>query len=1346
MNSDLGFEVNAQPEPDSSVPLVPSVGNDDLAAPAKWPPLSIGYTVAGQDAEITLALSMQSSRYAHLPGEASDEALACIRADRQSYRAALLQLARPGLSFSLATTLDADSMNGSPHALDAAPFASFIQQAYLYLDAHAAMKPASATAVDGTVQQIASAYGLTLGQLLAANQHQGYAALFGTTLLQVPALYAVVPGDTLAAIAARTTGVTVPMLATDNALVPLQAGVELIASAVVDANQDVTALPFDGTGLKVNTVRAVDGDTLQSLAKQVGIEITTLAALNADGPALWPAETLLQTGLATPVVPADDDTLAGFAAANKVTIEQLSAANSGTQTALVAGAVVSIPGALDTSELHQPCPAMESDTVCAIAQRLSLQSVDVVALNAGVSELLAVGEAIVDLASGEKIATVAGDTFESIIERFEGEGVTITLEALAASIEHQIGLVVPSSLWRGPPMRGDGGAGNPAGTLDGLAAAYGTDALTLASANAATLGLLAPDVKLPIGNPAIRTGRFDTLNSIVNRLMQQGAQTSVAGVAVALANVPGLIAPDSVVAPVPPPSAAGLMVKLTPKFATATFQLEMNVSLSLDPKVADPDTKEAPSSAVLVALPQPDSGRTLRFDDFAIAFESALPGVKVATSPKVNSDPTLADITFWCVNFEHSQGPRITYQFEGAEAGYFAVPPLSKSLVSGQVSVIPYASGTGLYGPPQMQMFQSIDQEGWLETFLRAVDQFHPAVCAASMDAGTQIAAHKTKMASALSHRVQPILSDKKGSPSHAQAAMYQALLAELSAACTGNVLVQIPVKTSGGGSDPTAAPRLCGDVTASSAAPTDASSAFNVSGGDVTLTDPGATASFLFSTASPAHYRSAHIEVNYTVTALQLPDPALTTDAASPATRLAFIKPLSGPRSAVGKIAVPIPLKSLPPPILLAVHTAQSVHLPHTVEDLLRWDLKFLQTQEIAEQDVPIFGVSFDDSAQSDTADVPDASPTALFAALAQFMAVYPVLQGDLASLQAANATTATETQLAAVRAFTQLVGSVADSLVSEGDATPATARTEAYAFQMQKEQDASGDLARLALTCVDPTTGVQTVNGLGIWPSVYATSDGTETLLSPSGVPAQGAAQAFYAYPKGIPENTALAQRLVFAWPEATPSKGAPSPTTPLQSAEPSEAQAFLFTGLHPLACQNASAGVSVVRNLSLLQGASTNQAFILRSPIRYSARADVPSVEAYSPIEIGLFPQKMAESLSGFFDTLLSAPPAPWQAKGALIARLTASYSYALDHGVDVVLPVAFFPEIECQPKAGGGWALESGAIARFVSTVEEWKATTQPSSSGASYRFEVLICSSQAPPRPLIHTTDLRYGPG
>jgi hypothetical protein len=698
----------------------------------------------------------------------------------------------------------------------------------------------------------------------------------------------------------------------------------------------------------------------------------------------------------------------------------------------------------------------------------------------------------------------------------------------------------------------------------------------------------------------------------------------------------------------------------------------------------------------------------------------------------------------------------ITYQFTGAGTASFALPPLSTSLMAGTVDILPYTSGTGLGSTAQPKTFQAVDLDVWLNTFLEAVDVFlgpayavpafaaDPAADPASR-AVVSVVEDKRTLAAVLSGRVQAILQEgPAGTLADAQGAMFQAMLTQLSSAFTVSSVVQVPVAVTGGSGTPLSAPRLSGKLTAvgTRTAADGQPSAFSFSTARVALTSPGATATFLFSVKAPAEHREARLRLSYVVNELEIPDPSSTIGDYEGSSWLTFVLPLDDAHSAIGEVDIPIPLRAYPGPATLVAQAArQTVDAPAAADDLLGWDFGFVYQHNDAEQDTPMVVVAFNgDPAGTVTGAQDDSLLTAVFAALAQFMAVYPALKDDLALLPLLSPAAPSPTAQAAVRAFATLVRGVADAfgaVQAEADFVPAV---EMYAYHLQKEQDADGDLTQLVVASVDPATGQPRENPVAVWPAVFATVGGTEVPLSPVGTPT--ARQATYQYPAGVAASAALPQRFVFPWPgsEADTDAGAWPPLPPALALP--GPQTFAFTGVNPLARQSGRAGVSIARNLSLVEGSATADAFVYRTPLTTFASSVAPSVAGLNPIPLGAAPTAPGEALGTFLKALFTSQN-QWQAGDRVNVRLSASYSYQVAAGgLAVRVPVLLVPGFAFAPLTDWDWTQTASFVSQVQAGTAAW-AENKPLSAEGSYVFDLTVYASQGLLQPLIHATTLQY---
>ena len=1176
-------------------------------------------------------------------------------------------------------------------------------------------------ASSGTLDDTATAAGASVAALGAANADPGTDILVaGTVLALGTATYKLGASDTL-----------------KNAATQLGGTVEQVAVA----NQHVPAVLIPGVAMTVADRLVVAGDTLASIG---GSNVVALAEANASVPNLFAPATQVQVGWsAKPVAPEQTDTITTYATANQVTVDQLASANDTTAAVLAPTAKLQIPGALQPTGRPAFCTysARGTDTVGGIATDFEVDPAQIVALNLDIPGLLAGGRPVADSASGKSVTTQTGDSFETIIQRFASIGVTVSPDALAADVAGVQQLVVTGGLWLCAPMRAGAGGANAQRSLSGLTTAYNVDPIAFATANAATIGLLASGVAL--SGWSLTTTAFETLNSLANR-----TGLSVEAVAAAVATVPNLLATDATIMPVPPP-ASPVAVEIEAKLGTAIAPVATAVTMTRDGKLVDPDFADSPtvlSSAFTV--PPETSGDTLTLDDFAAGIETAIPGVKAAMGdPIAEGDPATVSV----VNFTSTIGPQLGYAFDAAKTEYFALPPLSRALMGRKVDVPTYVTGQDppFSEPSKTQTFQAVDLDVWLDQFLAAVDLFlSPAYAvpahALVPEAVTGVVANKKALAQALSARVKHVLSGSGGSLEDAKGAMYQALLGQLSSAFTVTTLVQVPVDVSSGGTDPRSAPRLSGKVVMANGGSGDVPSAFSFSTAKVSLTQPSSTSTFMFSVKSPAEQRSAALDLEFVVDQLEVPDPGTVIGDYEGSSWLKFLSPVNPAWSAMPGLVIPIPLRAYPSPVTLVEQDAkQSVDAPASAADLLPWDLRFVYQHDDATQDTPLVEVTFNpNGASASSAAVLGEDPRlpAIFDALAKFSAVWPALKNDLATLPLTAPGTSSPTATAAAAAFAQLVAWVAEAFVVTPLGVPYEPVPKTFYYQLQKEQtaDLSPTLTRLVVSSIDPATGAPRANPVALWPAVTATYVGVAYALQPDGSPT--ATQAAYTYPAGmIPAAAAVEQQFEFEWgvEVPSPSVGAARAGGADSAAAP---QTFRFRDVNVLAEQTARAGVSIWRNVSLIDGVTTNAAFVYQTPITQFSSNAVPSVSASDPLPIT--GTGVAEALGTFLHELLVVPGG-WSPGETLSIRLGGGYSYAIAAGLYVLVPIFLIPAADFDPTTD--WQVSAGTFVTGVQdTVTTWQHDNAPlSTANASIRFDLTVYSSTGALQSLIHASALAY---
>ncbi|HKR50146.1 MAG TPA: LysM peptidoglycan-binding domain-containing protein [Pseudonocardiaceae bacterium] len=1187
-----------------------------------------------------------------------------------------------------------------------------------------------------------------------AKTNQGTALRSGVTLAYRVASHLVTGGDTLAT--------TADLLGTS-------------VSELANANAWITAIFPDDTTLAVDEAVATAGDTWTSLAAAFsGGDLADLAQRNADTTDVFAPGTALTIGTKTTLTPASPgDTLTTYATANGVTVAQLGDAN--TATYLADNAKLLVPGTVsNASTKPQYCGyrAAADDTLTSIARRFGVTPQRIAELNPDLPGLLLPGQQVTDSGSGTAVTTGQDATFAALISAFRQQhGVELDLARLAADMADQIGLLTDGDLWICPPMTGDAHGANPDRSLAGLAAAYHTDVVTLAEANAAVLGVLASGISLEVGAAQVTTGALETFHSLVARFAAQGVQADVATLARTFEAKTGLVRADAQIAPVPPHVAVP-EVAITPAFATPVFPITMDIALQRDPRLVDPQFSASPTVAAVLCpvAPEPSPGTSggLALTDYAKSVETALPGVHIATGdPHGEDDPPTAR-TVWAVNLGNPSGPDIGFTFHPRRAQYFSMPPLSTSLLGGTVDITPYVSDSGLVGPATPQTFQAVDLEGWLSTFAEAVDTFLAppyALPAYTLEprAATEVVAAKRTIAGALAARTTHVFRDGGGgSQTDAAEAVRQVLLNQLASGTAIAAVVQIPVTVTSPYTDPHRAPRLFGQPMGQGQQDSPPS-AYSFSTASVSLAggaggeEVEATASFLLSVKTPADHKSATLDLCYAINALELPcaDPAvMDADEDYRGSRwLTFVNQASELSPSLGRLEIPVPLRSYPGPVtLIPQSAAQAIDQPSRAQDFLPWNLSFGYTHQDAEQDTPLVQVVFNpENATTTNFATPAASSTstqAVFKALAEFITVQPELRDDLASLPATPPGNPNSTAATAVTAMASLVKDVADALTRADVAAARPPSATTYRYLLRKQQVAS-KLNTLTVDAVDPVTLQPTANPTDLWPEVSVTWLGALIPLTRRNQPTS--LHAVYDYPAEprIPANVACPYHFVFTWPDAGQVPTPPPPPTTGFTAP----QCFQFVGTDVLSHRSALAGMSIVRNRILVNETLTAPAFVYRTPIVSFAAPAVASVTGTAPIVlrdaesspgIASLGERIAKALGEFLHTLLWQRDS-WQPDDRLPIRLAAGYSYPMATGtdqasLDTLVPILLVPTYDFNPTKD--YHSDTGTFVRTVGdTVQNWHQAAQPPSG--AIRFDITIYAHSTTAQPLIHAADLRY---
>lgn len=302
------------------------------------------------------------------------------------------------------------------------------------------------------------------------------------------------------------------------------------------------------------------------------------------------------------------------------------------------------------------------------------------------------------------------------------------------------------------------------------------------------------------------------------------------------------------------------------------------------------------------------------------------------------------------------------------------------------------------------------------------------------------------------------------------------------------------------------------------------------------------------------------------------------------------------GADTRVPQVQVPIPLRSYPPPSVLAAQSGLPT-FPDTpdLREARRWDYRFDIRTHKAAQDTDHIRVVFGE--RPNLARL-DASLAELFRWLATFVTAYPELKNDLARLSKAPPGTSDIVAAHAVQALSIIAERIASALALSTAAAAGPDAVETYRYRMTTTTD--GKILRtLRLDLEEGPTGPSAV-----WPEIFIKSTTAPTagtgpdagfLRIPGG-------NGFYQYP----------------------------PDPPGFEADRTQTYRFLFGGRDVIANPNARGGIAISRNDRLIAhgplgptGAPgpvpTNPDFVYRTPFVQFVDPTIPLIDNDAAIDL-------------------------------------------------------------------------------------------------------------------------------
>ncbi|HJQ02937.1 MAG TPA: LysM peptidoglycan-binding domain-containing protein [Jatrophihabitans sp.] len=382
----------------------------------------------------------------------------------------------------------------------------------------------------------------------------------------------------------------------------------------------------------------------------------------------------------------------------------------------------------------------------------------------------------------------------------------------------------------------------------------------------------------------------------------------------------------------------------------------------------------------------------------------------------------------------------------------------------------------------------------------------------------------------------------------------------------------------------------------------------FSLSSLKVPLTDGTQYASFLFSTAADARYRSLFLDLDLVIDEVEY---SIQDVPGAPGYQgsdwLRF--PLALQHSCLGGAVeldadgtdVPIALRSYPQlPLVRALEAEPTWGSPDwpitTIAQAKQWQLELIVEHQASAQDEMQLKVSFgspDDAFGMAAADLQLLQP------LAQFVIAWADMQHDVAALSAL-APGATDPRLGQlVATFAGLVDGLAKGLTSVSENRFADAVEQTYQFSLDTTFDATDNyLDSVNVTLLSgPSENIP-------WPAISVAIKGVQTPLVGQGVVDNQSQR--YGYPAGVPAFTALTHQFVFPGTGVVPAGGKNPPV-----------------GRDAVQWQYGQSLVSVLRNALLVPGKPTYPTFIYQTPWIGFANPAVPLLQSAAAIQVGTGP---------------------------------------------------------------------------------------------------------------------------
>ncbi len=838
-------------------------------------------------------------------------------------------------------------------------------------------------------------------------------------------------------------------------------------------------------------------------------------------------------------------------------------------------------------------------------------------------------------------------------------------------------------------------------------------------------------------------------------------------------------------APVPADTAIVLPIDLAAIAPTSDMiRLELALSFTRTGLLVDPAlrgladgltvTSSIPVDGDLTPEKKADAGAdpdypvalTLFAERFETAFVTANWQMRIGTSSADPSQPNNARAyTVWAVRMAQaaSASPQGLNFRIGNDPRYYAPLPIASALQTLTVAIDRYTTGTKYPdGNPVSITFTSVDPNAWLAECLTAVDDFLSATYSTPTfvldrllglsETGDdnpgylpRMLKHKKTLATAIASTAASVL-DQPASDLRAAAVdkLEQALLRRLSNANTLTCVMVLPVSKANYAPPlqpgVTAAPRLFGQPQGELATPPrdgrNPNDNFALSTAKIPLQTTGdaSTLAFLFTSRSAEQQAYVQLKLNYALSHVEHAIhgvPGIENYEQS-----SWITFLTGPYvtpivPAQGDaFAIPVALRALPTPATVVTQTGKAAvvgadgypdaNAAQSPADLKSWDYAFSYLLNQAAQDTVIAQVEFNRPASGldKLALTPEET---LYAALAQFVAIYPAVARDLESylrpingktqagspdlINAQYAVAALESVVAGVAAAYQ---AWADQHTQLALAEPAPPRV-VYRFEIALEPGQSEE----AIVHVRPQSfmqdGVAVANFLPLAVVDINPANYKATLIDSN--PVTGEASYSYALRPDAPDKTL---------PDVMP----------YETARLTAERSVDFAPLDLFALQNGWASVQVVRNRHLSPDAA-----VKTNPVFEFATAEARFADPLVPLlDYARYPLDQSASgaapindwMTAFFGSLL-APGTGVTFSQPVLTKLETSYSYQLVPGRAAV-PATQIP-ISLLPPTSNEGATDPPFVAGISTVAQDWFDTMKPVNNATSaFQFGLAVFSA------------------